>query len=104
MQSDDIEIDTPTDNEIEIEIITEEEKIVDDVNIDETSSEIKNWSSLLNDDLNTIIPEYDCVSTTKEKEQNESEVKLELEGNYYSNIKCINSSELYIMFLYLQLL
>jgi len=52
---------------------------IDDVNLDETSV-IKNWSSLMNDDLSTLIPEYDCVSTSKEKEQSESEVQLELEG------------------------
>lgn len=53
--------------------------------MDGTSSVIRNWSSLINDDLKTLIPEYDCVSTTKEKIDNESEVKLELEGiiTYY---------------------
>lgn len=61
------------------EIINEEIKI-DDVDLDETSSVIENWSSLINEDLDTLIPIYDCVSTTKEKEQNESEVQLELEG------------------------
>lgn len=48
--------------------------------MDEPSLMIRNWSSLMNDDLVTLIPEYDCVSTTKEKEEDESEVKLELEG------------------------
>lgn len=63
----------------ECEIINEEEKI-DDVNLDGTSSVMKTWSSLINDDLNTLIPDFDCVSTTKDKELSESEVKLELEG------------------------
>jgi len=54
---------------------------IDDVNLDETSV-IKNWSSLMNDDLGTLIPEYDSVSTSKEKEQSESEVQLELEGKF----------------------
>lgn len=53
---------------------------MDDVNLDEASSVIKNWSSLMDDDLDTLIPEYDCISTTKEKEQDESEIQLELEG------------------------
>jgi len=43
---------------------------------------IRNWSSLVNEDLDILIPEYDCVSTTKEKEQTESEVQLELEGKF----------------------
>ena len=60
------------------EFISDIDKI-DEINLDETSV-IKNWSSLMNDDLGTLIPEYDCVSTSKEKEQSESEVQLELEG------------------------
>jgi len=83
LQNDDIEIDNLSKNEIEdnvIEILTEEEKI-NDLNLDDTSSEIRNWSSLLNDDLDTLMPEYDCVSISKEKEQDDSEVKIELEGN-----------------------
>lgn len=60
-------------------MINKKEEVVD-VNLDETSPVIRNWTSLLNDDLDTLIPEYECVSTTKVKEQNESEVKLELEG------------------------
>lgn len=88
-QNNDIEIDIPPDNEIEI--ITEEEKI-NDVDLDDTSSEIKNWSSLLNDDLDTLIPKYDSISINKEKEQSESEIKLELEGkylNYQTYYKCL---------------
>lgn len=57
-------------------MLNEDEKLEDE-NLDETSSVIKSWSSLINDDLETLMPEYDCVSTTKEKE---SEIKLELEG------------------------
>lgn len=53
---------------------------MDNVNLDEASSVIKNWSSLIDDDLDTLIPEYDCITITKEKEQDESEVQLELEG------------------------
>jgi len=82
-QNDDIEIDVPLENDIdecEIEIINGDEKI-GDVNLDDSSSEMRNWSSLLNDDLDTLIPQYNCVSTIKEKSQDESEVKLELEGN-----------------------
>lgn len=82
LQNDDIEVDNLSKNEIEdseIEILTEEEKI-NDLNLDETGSEIRNWSSLLNDDLDTLMPKYNCVSISKEKEQNDSEVKLELEG------------------------
>lgn len=78
LQSDVIETDIPSDEYTMVK--TEEEKI-DDINLDETSSVIKNWSSLINGDLDKLIPEeYDCVSTTKEKEPDESEVKLELEG------------------------
>lgn len=78
LQSDDITaIDIPPDV---TEIITEKVKIDED-NLDETSSLIKNWS-LINEDIDTLIPEYDCVSTTKEKEQNESQVQLELEGKF----------------------
>lgn len=65
-----------------MEMLTEEEKM-DDVNLDDTGSVIRNWSSLLNDDLDTIMPEYNSVSTPKEKEQDDSEVKIELEGNVY---------------------
>ncbi|VVC30401.1 Hypothetical protein CINCED_3A014450 [Cinara cedri] len=86
----------PNVSEIEIddipdcEILNEEEKM-DDVNLDETSSVIKSWSSLINEDLETLIPEYDCVSTTKEKERNESEIKLELEVTLTPKIDNINS-------------
>lgn len=65
----------------EEEMLNEEEEVgIEDVNLDETSSVIKNWSSLLDADLDTLIPEYDCIPTTEEKEPTESEVKLELEG------------------------
>lgn len=64
-----------------MEILTEEK--MDDVNLDDTGSVIRNWSSLLNDDLDTIMPEYNSVSISKEKEQNDSEVKIELEGNVH---------------------
>lgn len=74
IQCEDIVIDIP----LKDEFISDVDKI-DIVNVDETSM-IKNWSSLMNDDLETIIPEYDCVSTSKVKEQSESEVQLELEG------------------------
>jgi len=77
IQCEDIEIDIP----LKDEFISDVDKI-DDVNLDETSV-IKNWSSLMNDDLETLIPEYDCVSTSKVKEQSESEVQLELEGIFY---------------------
>lgn len=78
LQSDVIKTDIPSDN---YSMVKNEEGKVDDVNSDEKSSVIKNWSSLINGDLEKLIPEeYDCVSTTKEKEPDESEVKLELEG------------------------
>lgn len=67
------------------EILNDTEKIIRDVNLDDTSSVIRNWSSLMNDDLHTLIPEYDCVSTSKVKEPTESEVQLELEGIYSFN-------------------
>lgn len=79
-QSDVVEIEIPP----ETEVITEEAKN-EEVNLDETSSVIRNWSSLINEDLDKLIPEYDCVSTTKEKEQTESEIQLELEGKLYCN-------------------
>lgn len=87
----DIEIsETPPNSEMlneEEEMLNEEEKVrIEDVNLDETSCVIRNWSSLLNADLDTLIPEYDSVSTSKEKEQTESEVKLELEGIYLNYI------------------
>lgn len=87
-QNGDIEIDILPNNEI----INDEMKI-DDVDLDESSSVIDNWSSLINEDLDTFIPIYDCVSTSKEKEQNESEVQLELEGiiQYYSSIYKYNN-------------
>lgn len=61
---------------------------MDDVNLDDTGSVIRNWSSLLNDDLDTIMPEYNCLSTSKEKEQDDSEVKIELEGNVHIYEMC----------------
>lgn len=85
LQNDDIEIIIPPEDEM----INKAEKVdVNNVNLDETSSVIRNWTSLMNDDLDTIIPEYECVSTTKGKEQNESEVKLELEGIVDSQLLC----------------
>jgi len=76
VQCEDITIDIP----LQVEFISDVDKI-DDVNLDETSV-IKNWSSLMNEDLETLVPEYDCVSTSKVKEQSESEVQLELEGMF----------------------
>ncbi|KAL4105077.1 hypothetical protein QTP88_020352 [Uroleucon formosanum] len=82
----DIVIDIP----LKDEFISDVDKI-DIVNVDETSM-IKNWSSLMNDDLETIIPEYDCVSTSKVKEQSESEVQLELEVTLTPKIDDVNST------------
>ncbi|XP_008180420.1 polycomb protein Asx isoform X1 [Acyrthosiphon pisum] len=82
----DIVIDIP----LKDESISDVDKI-DDVNLDETSV-IKNWSSLMNDDLETLIPEYDCVSTSKVKEQSESEVQLELEVTLTPKIDDVNST------------
>ncbi|XP_060844425.1 polycomb protein Asx [Rhopalosiphum padi] len=86
----------PKDEDIEIDIPLKDEFIsdvgkIDDVNLDETSV-IKNWSSLMNDDLGTLIPEYDNVSTSKEKEQSESEVQLELEVTLTPKIDDVNST------------
>ncbi|XP_016657790.1 polycomb protein Asx isoform X2 [Acyrthosiphon pisum] len=83
----DIVIDIP----LKDESISDVDKI-DDVNLDETSV-IKNWSSLMNDDLETLIPEYDCVSTSKVKEQSESEVQLELEDDVNSTTNQIPPNE-----------
>lgn len=85
-KDEDIVIDIP----MKDEFIGDVDKI-DDVNLDETSV-IKNWSSLMNDDLGTLIPEYDCVSTSKEKEQSESEVQLELEVTLTPKIEDVNST------------
>ncbi|CAI6356397.1 unnamed protein product [Macrosiphum euphorbiae] len=82
----DIVIDIP----LKDEFISDVDKI-DDVNLDETSV-IKNWSSLMNDDLETLIPEYDCVSTSKVKEQSESEVQLELEVTLTPKVDDVNST------------
>lgn len=68
------------------------ENIINDVHLDDTSSVIRNWSSLMNDDLDTLIPEYDCVSTSKLKEPTESEVQLELEGIQLCNCALINKT------------
>lgn len=85
-KGEDIAIDIP----LKDEFISDIDKI-DEINLDETSV-IKNWSSLMNDDLGTLIPEYDCVSTSKEKEQSESEVQLELEVTLTPKIDDVNST------------
>lgn len=82
LQNEEIEIDNLPCSEI----LNETDKIIRDVNLDDTSSVIRNWSSLMNDDLDTLIPEYDCVSTSKAKEPTESEVQLELEGILFDYI------------------